>query len=375
MSNIFIPKVIRKLRLNHVVFGIIKHFNNEIVVASDEAITNSERLLDSKHPNMVISCLIENTININPQFDLVLIIPSYNAINYIESCLDSIINQQTEFSFQVKVIDDGSTDGTWEFLQKYQKHSNVVLIRKTNGGSGSALNEGLKVIDAKYVMFVDADDQLMPNAIQCLMSIAKEHQDVDIVEGQYEYFNSYRTITRSHGEFEISDDWTKLQGYQWLKIYKSYLFDGMGFPENCWHQDTVGLMLRYSFSHKIIIMPDYIYRYRKNRKGISFSAKKSYKTLDSFYVTKKLLEDSIKLGRQFTSRDYDIFLNQTAHNIYRIAWSKEKNVIKAVFILSIYLKKRFFSNLNVRSEKCKEIEEYIEKGEFSKFLNYCKYIY
>lgn len=370
-----VSKVLRKVGLNRIVYRYLTFFPCKKLYIDEDTIQESWKILEDKHSDKVKSCLIDNLISQNPKYDLVIIIPSYNVKSYIIDCIDSIISQQTTVRFQIKVIDDGSTDGTWELLQKYDFFSNVTLIRKNNGGSGSALNTGLKEIEAKYVMFVDADDQLMPNAIQSLFDAANAHQEADIVEGQYEYFNSHRIICRSNSMTGLGDDWSVLQGYQWLKIYKAFLFNGIGFPEGCWHQDTVGLMVRYGYARKVMVIPDVIYRYRQNKTGISFSAKKSYKAIDSFWVTKKLLEDKKELGQPFTHRDYEIFLDQTAHNIYRIAWADDERVKEAVFVLSIVLKNVYFPKMKATKEKCRDIETLMENANCRNFLMYCKYIY
>ena len=98
----------------------------------------------------------ENTIH--PLYDVQIIIPVYNAKDYIEECLQSVLMQETFFSYLVTIIDDGSTDGSNCLLDKYQKEDSVEVIYKSNGGAASARNAALMNIKGKYVLFLDADD-------------------------------------------------------------------------------------------------------------------------------------------------------------------------------------------------------------------------
>ena len=83
----------------------------------------------------------------NPQYDLQIIIPAYNAEKYIEKCLNSILSQKTQYTYVITVINDGSTDETeWVANQYVQKHPEMFrLINKENGGHGSGINSGLEV--------------------------------------------------------------------------------------------------------------------------------------------------------------------------------------------------------------------------------------
>ncbi len=90
---------------------------------------------------------------------LTIIVPAYNVENYIEQCLNSLINQ-TDKDFQVILVDDGSTDNTARICRKYESESNgwIKYIHQENQGLGAARNAGLKYVDTPYVSFLDSDD-------------------------------------------------------------------------------------------------------------------------------------------------------------------------------------------------------------------------
>ena len=108
-----------------------------------------------------------------------IIIPVYNAENYLEECLLTI-SQQTFNDFEILAINDGSTDRSLEILKKYQaKEPRLQVISQENKGVSAARNLGLDNAKGEYIAFVDADDWLHPETLEKYIEIAKyEHRDI-----------------------------------------------------------------------------------------------------------------------------------------------------------------------------------------------------
>jgi len=87
------------------------------------------------------------------------IIPAYNAIDYIDAAIASAL-AQTGVAVEVIVVDDGSSDGTWEKLQEYGDR--IVPVRQTNGGPAKARNHGARLATGEWLAFLDADDEWLP---------------------------------------------------------------------------------------------------------------------------------------------------------------------------------------------------------------------
>lgn len=88
------------------------------------------------------------------------IVPVYNMEKYVERCMDSILNQK-EQDWEVIAVNDGSTDRTAEILNRYADlDGRIQVIHKENGGIGSAVKEGLRLVGGDYVAFVDSDDYI-----------------------------------------------------------------------------------------------------------------------------------------------------------------------------------------------------------------------
>ncbi len=118
----------------------------------------------------------------NPQVSV--IIPTYNNAQYLSQAIKSILNQTYQAS-EIIVIDDGSTDETTEVVQSFNK--NIQYIRQENKGPASARNTGLKIAKGKYVVFLDADDELLPDKLSFQINFLEENPSIDLV-----YSNGYR---------------------------------------------------------------------------------------------------------------------------------------------------------------------------------------
>ena len=121
--------------------------------------------------------------------ELSVIIPMYNASPFIEKCIDSIITQEN-VDIEIIVIDDSSTDNSFEIVRTKYSDDNVRLFSKENGGASSARNFGIKKAIGKYIMFIDADDWL-ENDMICRKCIDKiETDNLDMCIFNYRYFNN-----------------------------------------------------------------------------------------------------------------------------------------------------------------------------------------
>lgn len=104
------------------------------------------------------------------------IVPVYNAIEFLEKCIDSIINQ-TEKSLEIILVDDGSTDGSDYLCDTYAMRDNrVKVIHQKNAGVSAARNAGLEEARGSYIGFVDSDDWIHHNMYERLFQEAVKSQ-------------------------------------------------------------------------------------------------------------------------------------------------------------------------------------------------------
>lgn len=140
-----------------------------------------------------------------------IIIPCYNAENYIDRCLKSIEEQTYVLDgtgeVEIILINDASTDGTYEKLLKYEEKypDNVLVIScETNSGPGTVRNIGLKYASGAYVSFVDADDVIDITMLSRMYEVMKLH-DVDIVECGYRTFSDMAELAGVSSEESIKE--------------------------------------------------------------------------------------------------------------------------------------------------------------------------
>ena len=112
-----------------------------------------------------------------------IIIPVYNVAHYLEKSIGSVYNQGLlENEFEVIIVDDGSTDDSLIVEQNFTKEkNNVLIVSQKNKGLGGARNTGIENAKGDYILFLDADDWILPNVLPNIIEIASENQ-LEILE-------------------------------------------------------------------------------------------------------------------------------------------------------------------------------------------------
>ena len=125
---------------------------------------------------------------------LTVVIPLYNQEKYIQQCIESIANQ-SYFDIDIIIVDDGSTDNSNEICHTLMKTDNRIrLIRKENGGVISAIREGVKKCNTKYVTFVDADDFILKDAY--IYALDAMQKDIDMITFEIARYYSEEKVKR-----------------------------------------------------------------------------------------------------------------------------------------------------------------------------------
>lgn len=285
--------------------------------------------------------------------------------------MDSVVNQKTKYKFLVVTINDGSPDRSREILRRYENLPNVKVIDQENTGFSGARNTGLRHIHAKYVMFVDSDDILLPNAIESLMDTALRH-DADVVEGSYETLEGDKRQPCVTHTFAETDKWVGLfYGQPWAKVIKSSLFKHLCFPEGYWFEDTMMTMLLYPQCKKMMIIPDDVYLYRVNLNGISAKSRGNVKCLDSLYVTLQMLEDANRQNLVRDQQQYDHFFRQVRINQRRISTLRSSAVNHCVFNITCRAFNQYFHGMSVSDSKMKRMEYALQAHDFGLYMVEC----
>ncbi len=114
-----------------------------------------------------------------------IVIPTYNRATMVCEAIDSVLGQ-TYTDFEILVVDDGSTDGTGEMLQS-RYGAPVRYFYQENQGRAVARNQGIRLSEGEYLVFLDSDDWLLPRALEVQVDFLDRHPDVDVVYGDGYY--------------------------------------------------------------------------------------------------------------------------------------------------------------------------------------------
>jgi glycosyltransferase involved in cell wall biosynthesis len=208
------------------------------------------------------------------------IVPVYNVEEYIEECLDSLVNQTME-DIEIIVVNDGSPDNSANIVVRYcKKYSNMTLINQENGGLSKARNTGLKAASGEYIFFLDSDDYLPLDSLEKMYTRAINDCS-DLVIGAINNVTSTGISKNTHQMFAV-DRTTTYENFPVIsenlgvtnKLYKRELIfeNNLYFIEerkNC--EDIPFSFTAYSLANKISIVKDCIYYYRRRDGSITSS--------------------------------------------------------------------------------------------------------
>lgn len=125
------------------------------------------------------------------------IVPVYNSEKYVTAAIKSVLNQTTN-DWELILVDDGSADNSLQICQDFSSQdSRINVIHKENGGVGSARNTGIDAANGEYVLFLDADDTILPNTIMATSRVAEGYNaDLVLFGGYVNYLNQNDSIVR-----------------------------------------------------------------------------------------------------------------------------------------------------------------------------------
>lgn len=296
---------------------------------SNISYTEALQYLDSLHHDKGDSCICTNTIHAD--YDLHIIIPVYNTSAYLQDCLNSVFRQETHFSFFVSIINDGSTDNSQDILNNIHAslqgtalYDNIEIIHQDNQGLSCARNRALNNIRGKYIMFVDSDDMLLPNAIHTLMTAAIEN-GADIAEGN---FNTGTTHGCACG-----------------KVYSSHLFQHIHFPPGYLFEDTLNIFFLYPLSRKTFQVPGVHYFYRENPTSIMHSFQGSTRAIDSLWVSQRILKDYFSQGYNATDQLFCDYLKDTINIGQHFHTLHNETAMQAMFTIQCHISKTYFQDM------------------------------
>lgn len=238
-----------------------------------------------------------------------IIIPAYNAEKYLPECLASV-DAQTFKDYEVVIVDDGSTDETAYIADTYaESKKNVSVIHQENKGLLLARRAGVKKVQGQYVVFLDADDCLHPNALQRVAETISD-TDADIVSFRFcrnQGFSRSDTSSPLPAGLYSNEKFAEARKHlcsgrfnnMWDKAIKLNLFDGSEdytIYSGLMHgEDLLQLLPVFDKTRSLCSLDDVLYFYRPNDTA-STSTYKPSQLSDIRVVNRALLKYARKWG-------------------------------------------------------------------------------
>lgn len=198
------------------------------------------------------------------------IIPLYNKGWRIKRAIDSVLRQGIE-DLEIVVVDDGSTDGSAGFVKSY-KDARIHYIYKENGGVSSARNKGIKEATGEWLLFLDADDEMLKGAISIYEKMAKRYPKSKFFVGKNIWRDSYHVSNRIHYTFQpFFSIWLNrlYPSPRNMMIHKS-LIDGNGlFDERQSFYEDYGFILKMCRSGEVSFTDEPTGIYHQEGGGLS----------------------------------------------------------------------------------------------------------
>ncbi|WP_298525033.1 glycosyltransferase family 2 protein, partial [uncultured Methanobrevibacter sp.] len=202
-------------------------------------------------------------------YKISVIIPCYNAESTLNRCIDSVINQTIGFeNIELILYDDASTDSTTQIIESYAKqYENIVPVysKENSGFPVRGRNEGIKIANSDYIMFMDNDDEYDLKVCEFFYSILSESNPDLISCGKFnlDYLSEDYTITTPEDKTKINIEKEDIVYFEdrfiWNKIYKQSILieNQIFFPENMYAEDLYFNVMYLLHCESLISIPDY----------------------------------------------------------------------------------------------------------------------
>lgn len=203
------------------------------------------------------------------------IVPVYNTEKYLEKCLDSLVNQTLQ-DIEIIAVNDGSTDKSFNILERYAKRypQIVKVYHKKNGGQASARNLALDVCTGEYIGFLDSDDFVKNDMYEKMYNLAKEKKADYVACGYTDTYmqNGKMIILKPYVASTVCTETRQLYFdalvSPFLHLYKTEIIQEsrIKFPEGFIYEDTAFYLNLIPYIHKVACVEDAL-AYRLRRKN------------------------------------------------------------------------------------------------------------
>ncbi len=205
------------------------------------------------------------------------VMPVFNAAFYLDEAIESIL-QQTFSDFELIIINDGSTDNSFDLLKQWEKKDHrIKLFDQANQGRSLTRNKGLALATSEFVAMMDADDISTPNRLRLSYDYLQEHAEVVGVSGQFETMCMYgvplhkslKPLDHDNIEKKLLHDFGDTFNQGASMIRKSVAESVGGYDPQYELGEDVDLFLKMALKGQLINLPDLLLLYRQHPTSIT----------------------------------------------------------------------------------------------------------
>ncbi len=244
---------------------------------------------------------------------ITVIVPVYGVEDYIEKCIQSLLDQ-TFTNFEALIINDDSPDQSIAKAKKLAGDDpRFIFLEKENGGQGSARNMGLDYAKGDYITFIDSDDYVAPNYLLDLYTCLTEN-NTEVACCGISYVdtagNTLKTFTPNIEKFYQMNDYllTKwfVSNFMWDKLFKREVFEGLRFDTSLRTNEDVHLLFRVLFGRRIASINEILYFYLQRPGSTSKDIHPTY-LQDRIAIKNKQIEFAKEQGLYEKHKDYIVY--------------------------------------------------------------------
>lgn len=238
-----------------------------------------------------------------------IVLPAYNAEKYIDNSVNSVINQ-TYKNWELIIVENGSTDNTTKKCLKYLTDERIKLVHSSKGVS-EARNKGIETAKGEWLVFLDADDVLLENSLEILISCADKN--IQLIVGDYDFIksnNSYKVITNNKSFlkscFKNPTIRCKVTGnmyYLPFIIDKGILFD----TKLIFAEDSEFMIKVILEASRIIKLNKQVYHYTYSEES-TVRSKKNKKYIECFKDAIKKIKKLLARENKDVKAAFDVFI-------------------------------------------------------------------
>ena len=320
------------------------------------------------------------------EIEFSIIVPVYNASKYLEDCVSSILKQNYR-SFEIILVDDGSTDSSPQLCDAYAaEHPCVRVIHKQNSGPLHSRRIGLSNAVGEWIIYLDSDDRLGENALQILHDKSVQYPNTDCIIMGFERLNGTAVEKITDGMVKADtfvDD--RRQACRtiifnancngiWRKVARRSLSgkdDLSPWYEMRFGEDQVQTIEILKYCGSFLFIPEALYQYRVNTSGLTWT--RDYSNFKVSFLKEELIVNFLKTENIFTEddlEDYRNYLNSwLCINLVEVATAKTATG-KKLEIYSQYRNAPFYENF-ISKGKHKHITDLLWQRKYRRLLLYC----